>query len=250
MSGRSPLYDDPALAASYARVTASNAANAAYERPAVRALLGNVRGLDVLDAGCAAGEHSAWLVEHGARVVAVDASEAMVRLAGERLGVPAGGDAPATASFGDAVRVLCADLAQPLPFTDASFDVVLSSLTLHYLAEWSGVLSELARVLRAGGRLVFSIHHPFMTGHDVADYHAVSLIEERWSGFADETVPVRFYHRPLQRVAADVIAAGFAVRAIVEPQPTAEAEARDPRLAERFRTGPGFLIADAEKRAR
>jgi SAM-dependent methyltransferase len=241
MSGRSPLYDDPELAASYARVSASNAANAAYERPAVRALLGDVRGFDVLDAGCAAGEHSAWLVEHGARVVAIDGSEAMVRLARERL------DRIVQPGSADRARVLCADLAQPLPPADASFDVVLSSLTLHYLEDWSGVLSEFARVLRAGGRLVFSIHHPFMTGRDVADYHAVSPIEERWSGFADAAVPVRFYHRPLQRVAGDVLRAGFAVRGMLEPQPTGEAHARDPVLAERFRTGPGFLLVDAEK---
>jgi SAM-dependent methyltransferase len=241
MSGRSPLYDDPALAASYARVTASNAANAAYERPAVRALLGDVRGLDVLDAACAAGEHSAWLAEHGARVVALDGSEAMVRLARERL------DRIVQPGSADGARVLCADLAQPLPLADASFDIVLSSLTLHYLEEWSGVLAELARVLRPGGRLVFSIHHPFMTGRDVADYHAVTPIEERWRGFADAAVPVRFYHRPLQRVAGEVLRAGFAVRGMIEPQPAREAYARDPMLAERFRTGPGFLIVDAEK---
>jgi SAM-dependent methyltransferase len=235
MSGRSPLYDDPALAASYARVSASNAANAAYERPAVRALLGDVRGLDVLDAGCAAGEHGAWLVEHGARVVALDASEAMVRLARERL-EPLGG-----------ARVLRADLAEPLPFADTSFDVVLSSLTLHYLEAWAGVLGELARVLRRGGRFVFSIHHPLMTAADVDDYHAVVPIEERWSGFAEAPVPVRFYHRPLQRVVDDVLGAGFVLRGIVEPRPTDEADARDPRLAQRFRTEPGFLIVDAEK---
>jgi len=124
---------------------------------------------------------------------------------------------------------------------------VLSSLTLHYLEEWSGVLCEFARVLRPGGRLVFSIHHPFMTGRDVADYHAVSPVEERWSGFADAPVPVRFYHRPLQRVAGDVLRAGFALRGMIEPQPAGEAHARDPVLAERFRTGPGFLLVDAEK---
>jgi len=235
MSGRSPLYDDPTLAASYARVTAANAANAAYERPAIRALLGDVRGLDVLDAGCAAGEHSAWLVEHGARVVAVDGSAAMVELARKRLG---------------ARRVLHADLAEPLPLEDASFDCVLSSLTLHYLEEWTGVLGEFARVLRKPGRFLFSMHHPFVTGRDVGDYHAVSLIEERWKGFADTPVPVRFYHRPLQRVIGDLLRAGFTLRGIVEPQPTAEADVRDPRLAARFRAEPGFLIVDAEKRAR
>jgi SAM-dependent methyltransferase len=227
-----PLYDDPERAAAYARISAANAANAAYERPAVRALLGDVQGLDVLDAGCAAGEHSAWLVEHGARVVALDASEAMVALARERLG--------------ERARVLHADLAQPLPFPDASFDRVLSSLTLHYLAEWSDPLREFARVLRPGGRLVFSTHHPFMTAPDVDDYHAVRVVKETWRGFG-APVEVTFYHRPLGRIVADVLAAGFALRGMHEPQPTAEADARDPALAARFRTGPGFLIVDAER---
>lgn len=236
MSGHSRLYDDPELAAAYARVSAANVANAAYERPAVRALLGDVRGLDVLDAGCAAGEHSAWLAEHGARVVAVDASKTMVRLARERLG--------------ESARVLQADLAQPLAFADASFDVVLSSLTLHYLADWLPPLRELARVLRPGGRLVLSTHHPYMSAGLVDDYHAVSQVEEGWRGFADDPVLVRFYHRPLQRIVTDVLDAGFTLRGLREPQPTAEADARDPKLAARFRNEPGFLIVDAENACR
>jgi SAM-dependent methyltransferase len=236
MSGTSRLYDDPELAASYARVSAANVANAAYERPAVRALLGAVRGLDALDAGCAAGEHAAWLADHGARVVALDASETMVRLARERLGPRA--------------RVLRADLARPLALADASFDVVLSSLTLHYLEDWAPPLGELARVLRPGGRLVLSTHHPLMTADLVADYHAVCVVDDEWRDFADEPVPVRYYHRPLQRIVADVLGAGFALRGLHEPQPTADAQARDPAFTARLRTRPGFLIVDAETRAR
>jgi SAM-dependent methyltransferase len=190
----------------------------------------------VLDAGCAAGEHSAWLVENGARVVALDASETMVRLARERLG--------------ERARVLHAGLAQPLSLEDASFDVVLSSLTLHYVEDWLPPLREFARALRPGGRLVLSTHHPFMTAGDVEVYHAVSLIEETWDGFADVPVPVRFYHRPLQRIVADVLAAGFVLRGMHEPQPTGEADARDPKLAARFRSEPGFLIVDAESALR
>jgi SAM-dependent methyltransferase len=235
MSGSSRLYDDPELAAAYARVSATNAANAAYERPAVHALLGDVRDLDVLDAGCAAGEHSAWLAQHGARVVALDASEAMVRLARERLG--------------ELVRVLHADLTQPLPLEDRSVDVVLSSLTLHYLEDWCAPLREFARVLRPGGRLVLSTHHPFMTAGDVDDYHAVRLVEETWRGFG-APVLVTFYHRPLHRIVADLLAAGFTLRGMHEPQPTAEADVRDPKLAARFRTEPGFLIVDAESARR
>jgi SAM-dependent methyltransferase len=232
MSGPNPLYDDPALAAAYAAVTVSNVCNAAYERPAVRDVLGDVSGLDVLDAGAAAGEHSAWLAAHGARVVAIDASEAMVHLARERLG--------------DAATVVRADLARPLPLPDASFDIVLSSLTLHYLADWLPTLREFARVLRPCGRFVFSTHHPALTDDPAADYHAVRLVEEGWDGFAAGPVPMRFYHRPLERIVGDVLAAGFVLRALREPRPSAEADVRDPAVAARLRTRPWFLIVDAE----
>jgi SAM-dependent methyltransferase len=197
----------------------------------VRALFGDVRGCAVLDAGCAAGHHAAWLAERGARVTAIDASAAMVRLARERLG--------------DDARALVHDLREPLPFADASFDVVLSSLTLHYLEEWTAPLREFARVLRPGGRLVLSTHHPLLTADDVPDYFAVTLVEERWRGFADDAVPVRFYHRPLERIVADVLGAGFTMRALVEPRPVDGLDDRDPALAHRFRTRPGFLIVDA-----
>jgi len=232
VSGRNPLYDEPALAQAYARVTAANVYNAEYERPAVRVLLGDVRGLDVLDAGAAAGEHSAWLLAHGARVVAIDASEAMVDLSRARLG--------------DAATVLCADLARPLPLARASVDAVLSSLTLHYLEDWIPTLREFARVLRPGGRLVLSTHHPALTDDPSADYHAVRLVEESWNGFSEVPVPMRFYHRPLERIVGDVLAAGFTLRALREPRPSAAAEARDPALAARLRTRPWFLIVGAE----
>ena len=232
MSEPKPLYDDPRLARAYARVSAANVCNAAYERPAVQDLLGDVRGLDLLDAGCAAGDHSAQLAQRGARVVAVDASAAMVRLATERLGASA--------------RVLRADLTQPLALPDATFDVVLCSLTLHYLEDWRQPLAEFARLLRPGGRLVLSLHHPFVTRELVADYHALQPVDDAFAGFADEPVAVRYYHRSLERIVADLRDAGFAIRALREPRPHADADARDPELAARLRTQPWFLLVDAE----
>jgi SAM-dependent methyltransferase len=236
MSGFSPLYDDPELAAAYARVSARNLYNAAYERPAVRAVLGEVRGLDVLDAGAAAGEHAAWLVGHGARVVALDASEAMVRLARARLG--------------ERVPVLHADLARPLPPADASFDLVLCSLTLHYVEDWFRALRELARVLRPRGRLVISTHHPFLTAEMVEDYHATVVVEDTFGGYADQPIPVRYWHRPLEKIVAELSGAGFTVRALHEPRPGPDADAIDPEAAAKLRTRPWFLIVDAESAAR
>jgi SAM-dependent methyltransferase len=185
----------------------------------------------VLDAGCAAGDHAAWLVAQGARVVALDASAAMVALARARLGA--------------AAQVELADLNRPLPFDDGAFDLIVSSLTLHYLADWVPTLREFARVLRRPGRLVLSTHHPFLTVDLVDDYDAVTLVEEGWAGFGDAPVPVRFYHRSLARILGELAAGGFTLREFEEVRPSVEADARDPELAARLRARPAFLVLDA-----
>jgi len=219
------------LAAAYARVTTGNVCNAAYERPALRAALGDVEELAVLDAGCAAGENAAWLVEHGAHVVALDASAAMIDLARARLGA--------------AAQLVRADLEQRLPFGDRSFDLVVSSLTLHYVRDWAPVLREFARVLRRPGWLVLTTHHPLLTADQVDDYFGVTLVREQWTDFGAQPVPVQFYHRPLQRITDDLHGAGFRIRRLEEIRPTADAAARNPQLAARLRTRPGFLLVDA-----
>jgi SAM-dependent methyltransferase len=185
----------------------------------------------VLDAGCAAGDHAAWLVAQGARVVALDASAAMVALARARLGATA--------------QVERVDLGRPLPFDDGAFDVIVSSLTLHYLADWVPTLREFARVLRRPGRLVLSTHHPFLTVDLVEDYDAVTLVEEGWAGFGDAPVPVRFYHRPMACILGELAAGGFTLCELEEVRPSVEAAARDPELAARLRARPAFLVLDA-----
>src|SRR5581483_3191063 len=98
---------------------------------------GDVRGHRVLDVGCGSGPLAAALREKGALVTGFDASAAMIRLAQQRLGQGA---------------ALCvADLSQPLPFADGSFDDAVASLVLHYLPDWTQPLAELRRVLGPKG---------------------------------------------------------------------------------------------------
>jgi SAM-dependent methyltransferase len=127
------------MGADYVAHVEANPYTALYEAPGLRALLPPVAGLRVLDAGCGGGRTSAWLVEQGAAVVGIDASEELLTLARERL--------PA-ASF---VR---GDLAEPLPFEDDAFDLVVAGLVMHYLRDWAPPLRELRRALRPGGALV------------------------------------------------------------------------------------------------
>jgi len=91
----------------------------------------------VLEVGCGPGEAADRIVrELGARVVAVDLSPRMVELARAR-GVDA--------RVGD---------LQELPFPDGSFDCALAAWVLFHATDLDRALSELARVLRAGARLV------------------------------------------------------------------------------------------------
>ena len=74
-------------------------------------------------------------------MTAIDVSLEMVRLATDRLG--------------DRARILNADLAEPLDFAaDASADLGVPSLVMHYLADWTGPLAEVYRVLKRDGAVV------------------------------------------------------------------------------------------------
>jgi SAM-dependent methyltransferase len=128
--------DYDSIAGRYAGKIDERPWNALYERPATLALLPNVNGKDVLDAGCGHGWYADWLARKGARVVAVDRSRDMVMLARKRLG------GRARVIHGDV-----SDLSDSL--VNDSVDIILSSLAVHYLADLSKTFLEWAR-LRAG----------------------------------------------------------------------------------------------------
>ena len=120
----------------------------ALEGPAVRAAIGDVQGLHVLDLVCGTGRHAQWLAAAGATVTAVDFSEGMLAEARRKPGA-------------EAIRFLAHDLHQPLPFA-AEFDLVVSGLVLEHLRELDPFFAEARLVLVPGGRAVISAMHPAM----------------------------------------------------------------------------------------
>jgi malonyl-CoA O-methyltransferase len=112
-------------------------------------LLGDVRGLSVLELACGTGRHTIRLADAGARVTAVDFSRGMLAEAKKRLGTRE-------------VVLVEADLVQPLPFPDAAFDRVLCCLALEHLRDLDPLFAEVRRVLRDGGAFVCSDMHPAM----------------------------------------------------------------------------------------
>jgi SAM-dependent methyltransferase len=125
----------------------------------LRALVEHERGrgrLRVLDLGCAGGRNSVFLVEQGMDVTATDGSRAMVERTRERLAAWLGAQEAAR-------RVLLGPM-DALPWAgDAAFDLVVALGIYHNARdaeEWHRTLSETARVLEPGGRVLVSTFTP------------------------------------------------------------------------------------------
>lgn len=221
------------IATNYAQRVDTKPANAYYERPAVLSLLPPLAGKTVLDAGCGSGWYAEYLLNHEAVVTAFDLNAEFVRLTQARVGSRA--------------TILQANLAEPLTFAgDATFDLVIASLVMHYLKDWQPTLSEFHRLLKPGGRLVFSTHHPFMDWKyfEREDYFGLELLEDEWAGIGK----VQFYRRPLTLISQDLQTAGFVIERLLEPQPTEEHWRADPDQAALFNIHPWFLVIRAWKK--
>jgi len=208
--------------------------NTDYERPnMIRLLPERLTGYTVLDAGCAAGWYTEYLLHAGAIVTAMDFSPKMVQATKRRVG--------------ERANVLCHDLADPLPFAHGVFDIIVSSLTLHYLENWLPTFAEFHRVLKPRGLLLYSIHHPFM---DFAmfrreDYFLVELLRDEWRKNG-ERIEMMFYRRPLQHIVNDTLHY-FTIEQLVEPQPTEGLNMKNPEVYKRLMTTPHFLLIKARK---
>ncbi|QSB06112.1 class I SAM-dependent methyltransferase [Natronoglycomyces albus] len=214
--------DYDSFAKAYSADNESNLLNGHYERPAMVNLAADVNGRRILDAGCGSGPLAAALRDRGAIVTGFDSSVEMVKLARQRLG--------------EDVELHVADLAQPLPFGDGVFDDVVSSLVLHYLPDWSAALAELRRVLRPGGRLILSVHHPIIYKmiNPETDYFALTEWSDDYS-FDGQRATLTTWHRPLHAMTDAFTEAGFHIRVISEPPfaPDTPAELLPPHLRDR-----------------
>jgi SAM-dependent methyltransferase len=148
------FYDDPEVFERYQhdRSWPLNP-NRTLEEPSFMEEVGSVAGLRVLDLGCGEAATGAALLASGcAGYTGIDGSQLMVEAARRTLDGTAG-------------TVVLADMedfeAQP-----GCFDLVVSRMAFHYLADVGGLLRRCHASLAPGGRIVFSVTHPVITSHD------------------------------------------------------------------------------------
>ncbi len=219
-------------------------ANDLEEKPALFSLSPDLRGKDVLDLGCGYGENCAEFKARGAAsVLGVDISQKML--------------AVATAAHPD-IEFICADMSD-LSFLNRKFDVVFSSLALHYIDDFRALVRGVYSLLNAGGYFIFSQEHPLTTApiggagwtkdsdgnvlhYNLTDYACCGKRITRW--IVDG---VEKYHRTFSEIVNTLVDAGFTVEKMLEPAPTQETIERD-KSWEKDLHKPNFLLVKAMKR--
>ena len=198
---------DPTAAKLYDRIGRKYGGNKSVaisdytELPAVLALAGRVAGKDVLDVGCGPGRHARALLDRGARLTGIDASEEMVAAARENC-----------AGRG---RFFRADFTR-VKFPQKSFDLVNASLCLMYVRDLRPAFENFRAWLRPRGRLIFSIYHPVRFFQKIPDLD-FSRRRKVWIHLAGCDVTVWNYYHPLEKYFEAMRAARLSPSRLVEP---------------------------------
>ncbi len=223
------------------------------EKPAMFQLLPeSLEGQKILCVGSGSGEECFTLQQKGAEVIGLDAAQELVKIAKRQF-------------YG--IEFIVGD-QEALPFEAESFDIVFSSLTIHYSDDWSKVLAECYRVLKPGGILVFSTHHPIKWGAEIirnnnneeikmgyakepikregengkctisGDYLTPRTIETKLLG----TIEISFFHQSISDIIKTIQTSSFDTFEFGEPLPIIEAKKDAPDIWNIHSRIPLFMV--------
>jgi 2-polyprenyl-3-methyl-5-hydroxy-6-metoxy-1,4-benzoquinol methylase len=215
--------------------------------PAMLEIIGQVNGNDVLDLYCGAGYLSRRLAALGANVTAVDSSEKFIGIAAE-----------INKRESNGIRYAVAEPTDLSVIEDSTFDDIVCNMGLLLARDLGGTVAELARLIKLGGRLIFSHVHPCFCGPDAAwvggasgsiPYITIgSYFTESWwtpdiiAELRDNRTKVK--HRTLSALINALSARGFNVRRMFEPRPSPEVLTLKPNL-EVYDRVPVAIVVEA-----
>ena len=235
------IYDNDAFFEGYSRLPRSvEGLDAAPEWPALRAMLPDLRGRNILDLGCGFGWFCRWARENGAaQVLGIDVSEKMLKRARAE-------------TRDTAITYTRADM-EHLELPAASLDLAYSSLAFHYIEDLRGLMSKVYRALVAGGCLVFSIEHPIFTAPSDPKFSINAAGHTTWpvDGYLDEgprstdwlAKGVIKQHRTVGTYINTLVDVGFAILHVDEWGPTPEDIASHPEWTDEHQRPPFLLMA-------
>ena len=242
------IFDNEIFFDGYQKIREREAnANDLFEIPALLSLLPNLEGKRILDLGCGFGEHCKTFVNMGAeRVVGIDISEKMLAVAKSKHADPK-------------IAYLRLPIEE-IGVLNESFDLVISSLALHYVEDFEGTVHAIWQKLSSNGLFVFSQEHPLVTSHsrgdrwtrdengeklhvNVSNYGIEGERSTRW--FIDG---IKIYHRTFSSIINTLAKQGFSIEELIEPTPSPDLLLKYPEHRDLFHK-PDFLLVKAKKKA-
>ena len=217
--------------------------------PIILQVLGNVRGKQVLDAGCGDGYLSRKLARLGASVTGVELSQKMLGFATE-----AQKKSPLAISYHHAN-------CSSMPFLSASaFDVVVTNNVIQDMADYQGAFREFSRLLKPGGTYLHIENHPcFMTPvwgwvrddkgerlHRKVDYYFKRGPFLCPWGQRSGMQPSVYWHRTLGDIINELISCEFRINRVIEPEAPECWRVEHPERMDGCRI-PEFLVLVCER---
>lgn len=239
-------YDNESFFEKYSQMERSKKGlSAAGEWTTLEKLLPDFTGKAVLDLGCGYGWHCIYAAEHGARqVVGTDISDKMLKVAKEK-------------SKAYDIRYIKSAM-EDLELEESSYDVVLSSLALHYVFSFEEIVKKVAKWLKPGGVFIFSAEHPVFTAYGTQDWYYDengNILHfpvdnyyyegKREAVFLGEKVVK--YHRTLTTYLNTLLGNGLVITNIIEPMPSEEMQKEVEGMKDEMRR-PMMLIVSSEKK--
>lgn len=240
------IYDNTDFFDGYKRIRDNiHSANNLEEKPAFFALLPPLKGLRILDLGCGYGENCNNFSDLGASfVMGIDISERMLSIA--------------RSSTNDKKIVFKKLCMEDIGRIDDKFDIVTSSLAVHYVKDFFLLVKSVFSLLKTGGLFIFSQEHPLITApkkgmdwdilengqishYQLSDYPESGLRKVFW--IVDGVIK---YHRQFSDIINPLLNNGFQLLEIAEPK-IAEKWARNIQDAQKSKHVPNFLIVKAKK---
>lgn len=198
-------------------------------------MLGDVAGLQVLDAGCGEGYLSRILADRGAEVTGIDIAPRLVDVARAK-------------DLEGKINYQVVDLSQPQPAYQNCFDLIASFLVINDVYDYRGFITTLSTVVKPGGRLVLVMNNPYsfaVRGHIKNYFDSGGAFPYR--GMAEQGVKVHFYHRTLEEYLDAFLSAGFQLRRLVDiPAPEGSFTRRSDTLLPAYHF-PFFMILSFTK---
>ena len=221
-------------------------ANNLFELPTLYELLPDLKGKRVLDLGCGTGERCIDYIKRGAAsVTGIDISEKMLVIAENE-------------NNNSSITYLKMPM-EDIGSLEGEFDVAISSLALHYVDDFSGVVKNVYNLLHAGGVFLFSQEHPLTTCYsgtgdrwtkdengkkihaNIADYCIEGRKDSTW--FVEG---VQRYHRMFSTIVNTLSDNGFRIVKMVEPYSTEELIRKYPDYYDLYHK-PDFLFVKSVK---